>query len=93
MKVIWNTNGGNVEDDYPTDKPLSQLKLDVMKAANLDLEQADQYQVASDGAFLDHFFDRLLLEPAIDDRPRMRNGDNPAGHKAGHREFIGRDFG
>jgi hypothetical protein len=53
MKIIFNTNGGNVEDDFPADKALSELKLDVMKAANLDLEQAAQYQIAADGAFLD----------------------------------------
>ena len=53
MKIIFNTNGGNVEDDFPIDQPLGALKLEVMKSAKLDVEQAEQYQVAADGAFLD----------------------------------------
>ena len=84
MKVIFNTNGGNVEDDFPADKPLGTLKLDVMKAANLDVGQADQYQVAADGAFLDET--KTLSDLAVAEESTMILWRN-AGARSGTRTW------
>ena len=53
MKLVFNSATGNLEDDFPIDRPLDALKRDVMARLKLSPEEAGQYIVACDGKTLD----------------------------------------
>jgi hypothetical protein len=80
MKLTFNTSAGNIEDDFPVERPLSSVKLDVMSRAHLEPNQADQYIIACDGATLDEsktLSDLSLSEGAL--LILWRTGASPTG--------------
>jgi hypothetical protein len=55
VKITFNTNTpqGAVEDDFETDRPLKELKAQVITSLRLPPAWADQYVVARDDVTLD----------------------------------------
>ena len=53
MKVTINSATGNLEADFPADRPLTTIKRDAMSQLKLDPSDADQYAIAKEGGMLD----------------------------------------
>jgi hypothetical protein len=53
MKLTFNTPQGAVEGDFASDKPLKELKAQVLEGLRLPPAWADQYVVASEDTSLD----------------------------------------
>ncbi len=53
MKLTFNSATGELADDFPAERELAGLKLEVMERMKLDPSEAGQYIVACEGKTLD----------------------------------------
>ena len=53
LHLIFSSNAGDFEDDFQTDRLLSDIKGEVMVKLKLDLSKADEYLVTFEGNPLD----------------------------------------
>jgi hypothetical protein len=53
IHITFSTTAGDLEDEFPLNRPLHALKREVMGRLRLDPSQADQFVVTLDGNTLD----------------------------------------